>query len=363
MSDLESVIESAVADATDISPDPETDAADAIEVDPTPVETAPVETEIQPTETQSTEVASPAAKTQEAPVQDEFEKKFGVQALGSGGRENRIPYSRVKKITEKAVADAKKEWETSSTPKVQGYETKIKDYEDRLGRVDAFEKVMTGDPQRFLQMLSTIPAYKQFFDFVQKAVESEGKTTTPETPVQPVEDGMPQPDQKLADGTMAYSLKGLETLNAWNRAQARKEVLSEVEKRYKPIEEEWQTQRRIQAVIPQINAQIADARTWPYFNENEQEIVKVLASDKSISLEAAYRKIVFPKMETERTAEKERLAADRTKMREELLAELKQAPRSTSAASVGSTSTANTTSKGPRKLEDVIAEQIKGMRG
>jgi hypothetical protein len=364
MSDLEAVIESAVADATDVTPDPVTDASDAIEADASPVphDASPAEADAsEPSEpvVETAEVASPATKVVDPAVQDEFEKKFGIPAVGSGGRENRIPYSRVKKITEKAVADARKELE----PKVAQYETKLKDYEERLGRVDNFEKIMTGEPQRFLQMLSTIPAYKQFFDFVQKAVETHGQAqaTSAQPPV-PVVDDMPQPDQKLPDGTMAYSLDGIKALNAWNRAQARKEVMNEVEQRYKPIEEEWQVQKRIQAVIPQIQAQINDARTWPSFKENEDEIVKVLASDRSISLESAYRKVVFPKLEAERNSEKERLAADRTKMREELLAELKQAPRATSAGSVGSQSSVQGGKSGPKKLEDIIAEQIKSLK-
>jgi hypothetical protein len=275
---------------------------------------------------------------------------FGINQYTASGRENRIPYSRVKKITEKAVADAKKEWETGTTPKLTEYETKIKGYEERLERIGRFEDVMINKPEKFLDMLATLPAYKQFFTAIEDAFnKANGQPQAQAQPNQPVADDMPQPDQRLADGTMVYSMKGLSDLNAWNRAQARKETLAEVEKVYGPIQKEWQAQRRVQEVIPQVQQQIADARTWPQFNENEQEIVKVLQDNPRISLEGAYRQVVFP-----------RLVADRNKMKEELMKELKTAPKATSVATVQSKS--GPASAGPRSLEDIIAEEIKKIK-
>lgn len=344
MSDLQDVIEDSLTDA-ELPEEPDTNTV----ADDTPVE--PVEVAEQMEESQETsgkaEDAEDTAVKPEAPKPaDDFEKKFGIPAQSATGRENRIPYSRVKKITEKAVNDKVKELEASYTPKIQDFETKIQDYEGRLQRVAEFEHVMVNNADKFLEMLSTLPTYQPFFD----AVRAAFKDKTPAKPQEEAPDDMPQPNKRTSDGTMVYDLDGLRALNAWNRAQARKEVMQEVEKRYGPIEKAWQADQHIQAVIPQVQAQIAEARTWPMFNENEAEIVEVLKSNPKVSLEGAYRHVVFPKM-----------SAERNKIREEVLKELKQAPKATSATTGVSKATA-TPATGPRNLEDVIREAAQTLK-
>jgi len=56
--------------------------------------------------TSAVEPVNDPIEAPEAPL-DDFDKKFGLTSTSPTGRENRIPYSRVKKITEKAVTDAK----------------------------------------------------------------------------------------------------------------------------------------------------------------------------------------------------------------------------------------------------------------
>lgn len=361
MSDLEAVIEDSIADATaqvDTDPTPEVD---------TPVETAPEVPEAHVEATEETpeeagEVQSPAAKPVVETKVDDFDKKHGLQAQ-IGGRENRIPYSRVKKIVEKAIADRRKEVEGEFTPKVSEYETKVKGYEERLARVDQFEKIMVNDPDKFLNMLSTVPAYRDFFRAIEQAFSPQSQTpAAPQEVKAPVGEAMPEPDQPLPDGTRVYSMDGLKSLLEWHGKTVESKVTKQVEDRYKPIEAEWQTNQRIQAVIPQIQAQIADARTWDNFTENEAEIVKVLQGDRNISLERAYQKVVLPKMQAAWAEKEKTLAADRNKVREEVLAELKKAPRSTSAPSTGSKPVASTSNE-PRSLEDIIAEQVKTLKG
>lgn len=369
MSDLEAVIEDSLSDATlpieetpteEVSEAPH-DSVSASQPDPEPV---------------STDSAPPAEATPATPdpAKDDFEKKFGIPAQSVTGRENRIPYSRVKKITEKAVADAKKDWETTSTPKLQEYETKVKDYETKFKLYNEFEQIMVNDASRHLRQLSTLPAYKPFFEAVEKAFANleqrqatPDPTSQPQAQVDPSEE-MPQPDQKMSDGSMVYSMKGLKDLMDWQARQVESKVtkqyqseLEKVQERYKPIEDEWQTQQRIQAVYPVVQAQIAEARTWKLFNENEAEITKVLQTNPKMSLETAYHRVVDPKIESSWQQEREKLSADRNKIREELLAELKQAPKATSAPTAASRSTASASS-GPRSLEDVIREAAQSLK-
>lgn len=340
--DLHEVIEDSISDAE--LPSEPVEAPESTEA----VETAPEATEaIQET----SEVSSPATKLDQTD-QDEFEKKFGIPSQSVSGRENRIPYSRVKKITEKAISDAKKEWEATSSPKTLEYETKIKDYEGRLDKVAQFEQVMLNDQPRFLQMLGGLPQYKDILAPLfsqQKPAQAE---TTQVQQQQQLPDDMPAPDQKLPDGTMVYSLDGLKSLLTWNSKQARQEAVKDVEKRYKPMEDEWMAHQKLQTIIPQVQAQITEARKWPMFNENEDDIVKALQVDQKLSLEGAYQKVVYPK-----------LIADRNKMREDLLREIKSAPVATSAPTRQSKPvTTPAVSSGPRNLEDVINEAIQSLK-
>jgi len=351
--DLEDVITSSIEDATT----PEDPIQDTAEVDvetpdtpETPQDAPESTTEAAPEDPTSAEVQSPAAKADAAATpakKDDFDSKYGLTKESSPGRENRIPYSRVKKIVGKAEQEAKAATEALFTPKVQEYEAKVKDYEGRLTQVAQFEQVMLNDKERFIQMLTTIPGYTETFSKLFGAPASQAQA--PETSQAPASDDMPQPDQTLSDGSKVYSMEGLRALNAWNREQARKETLAEVEKRFGPIENEWKAHQQIQAIIPQVQAQINEARTWPQFVENEAEIVKVLQADPNISLERAYQKVILPKLQTSRDT-----------MRAELLKEIKKVPTTTSAPA-GSTRPTSTPT-GPRNLEDVISESLKALR-
>ena len=361
MADLTDVITEAVEESTD-----QVDASvdDQVEVeDSTPTEVVEDAPEVKEATPEAPEAKTPDTTTKtddKAPV-DDFDKKFGVSPLSQTGKENRIPYSRVKKITEKATREAVEAKVKEFEPKLQEFETKVKDYETKFSRVAAFEDVMINNPEKFLGILSGIPAYRQFFNAVEEAFEkiTPGQGTKPQTPVdQPVEDGMPQPNAKLADGSMVYDMDGLKSLMDWHAKQVEDKVTKQVEQRYKPIETEWQAHQRVQELVPKVQAQISEARTWDQFSENEAEIVKALQSNPRLSLEGAYRQVVLPKLKVD----KEKLALDRTKMREELLKELKQAPKSTSATTATSKTTP-TESQEPRDLLEVIAEQVKTLKG
>lgn len=353
--DLENVIEDAVQDATEPEAVEETPSQETQEAAPEPSgETTAETTE---GEADSSEVASPAAKQEAAapPVPDEFAKKHGLQPQAPGQRENRLPYSRVKKIVENAERKAAEPFQAQLAER----DTKIKEYEERLTKVGEFEHIMIQEPAQFLEMLNKIPAYHQIFSQLERkgAAQPEAQAQAPA----PVQDDMPQPDQKLPDGSMVYSMEGLKALNAWNREQAKREALAEVQKTYGPLQEQWEAQQRVQALLPQVERQIQEARSWPGFSDAEDAIVEALQKNPTMSLEGAYRHVVLPKLQAQAEAAKTDEKKLREEIRKQVLADLKKAPTSTSAPSQGVKP--RPASTGPRSLEDVIAESIQGAGG
>lgn len=358
---LETVIEDSINDAA--SPDPEpvesTDSTDTA-VDAAAAETTEVAAD---TSAESSQAPAPgAADPGNDEVADEFGKRFGIQGQSITGRENRIPYSRVKKIVERAEKEAadkaRKEFEGTSQPKVTEYETKIKDYEGRLQKVAEFEQLIEYRPQEFLNFLSGLPAYKEFFDYINKlAAQPQQAQATPAQEAYLDPSTMPQPDETLADGSKVYSLAGLAKRDEWLakqvEARAIKAAEDKIAKRYEPIEQQWQAEQRRQQAIPLIQKQIAEARTWPHFADHEAEIIEVLKADQNITLDGAYRKVL-----TEKVLPK--LQQDREAQRRDILDELKKKPIAT-AAPTNPIKPAKTPA-GPRSLEDVISEAVQSLK-
>jgi len=349
------VIEDSLNDA--MNPEvAEVDTADATTVS---IEDAATEIVAETTsEDATTQVQSPAAKTPEqTKVEDEFAKKHGLQPNGVAGRENRIPYSRVKKIVEKnerdAVARVTKELESKFTPQVTELSTKVTDYEGRLEKVAQFEQILQNDPKTFLGMLSQVPAYKEFFDYIDRAAAALDGTVTPPKAVDPFGD-MPQPDQPLPDGSKVYSEQGLKALLTWQDQQTQKRTIEQVEKRYAPIEQAWQAQEQLAKMAPIVERQIADARTWDKFNELEPKILEILKADKQISLEKAYVKAYQEAV----TVERAKFTADRNAIRTEVLAEIKKKPMSSAAVAAAVKPGPQRESTGPVDTEEVIRRSL-----
>jgi hypothetical protein len=379
MSNLEDVIAGAVED-NQLPDEPVEETSDESSDESSEVEAPSGESPADDTSaTEAEESEAKAEDTEEAPEQDEFEKKYGIAAQSSLGRENRIPYSRVKKITEKSVneiaeialgrklAPGEKAADTvkAYVARIPEMEAKVTDYEARLDNVGRFEEIMANDPDQFLGLLAKIPAYTEFFNMIEDLYNKAQGTQAPagdlatQAAATPPPDDMPQPDEQLADGSMSYSMEGLKQLLAWQAKQVEERVTRQVEERYQPIESEWRAKQRVESLKPMIQAQIEDAYTWPGFKENEEEITAILAQYPKATLDQAYRHVVLPKL----NAEKEKLVTNRDQMRQELLQELKKAPRATAASSTGAKSSAKPTPSGPRKLEDIIAEQVETLKG
>lgn len=356
MDNLENVIEDSLTDA-ELGPDTIEDNQESVEAAPeAPETTAELAPEAAEPEPQADPLSPPAPKA------DDFDKRFGLSAQSQSGRENRIPYSRVKKITEKAIADAKKEFEAFVPPtkfseletKLKSLEPKVSDYEERLTKVAEFEQIMISDPDRFVGLLKQIPVWQEYFSKL-----AQPTPTPAQTPVEPTDD-MPQPDTLLSDGSKVYSMEGLKALMTWNSKQAEDRAYKRIEEQYGPIRQSYNEYQRAQAIAPQVQNQIAEARKWKLFNESEADIVVALQKNPNWSLERAYQEVVLPKLDAEKAKELDALKTDREKLRAEILKELKTAPRSTSATSAQGKVVAPA-GGGKRSLEDVIADSVKGL--
>lgn len=347
MSDLDEVIEDSLNDAIEPEPteDPVEESVDTEEPSTEPVAEDPAAAE--PAE-------EPAAEEKPAKTAEDFDKKYGLQAQGVGGKENRIPHSRVQQLVKKAVADTRVETEKSFAPKLAEFETKVRDYETRFQQVQQFEQILDQQPQEFLRRLASHPAYKPFFEYIEGLATGQAKTQTEAQPTSAELSEMPMPDKQLPDGTMIFSEEQAAKYSQWQEqvisakveARVAKQLEDKISKRYEPMVRDYETQQRIAQTLPVIRQQIAEARTWPLFTDNEAEITKALAANPSLTLERAYQQVVFPIIQQ-----------SRDDMRKSILAEIKQRP-ATTASPTARTKTAPTKSSGPRDLDDIIAEQV-----
>ena len=344
--DLTEVVADATDDALDTSTGTSTESTDTTEVD------LQADTSTDTTTADADVNTDPAV----AAAQDEFEKRWGVPAISPTGRPNRIPHPRVKQMVTKAEAEAiakttkelEAKWATERTP----LETKVKNYEGRLEKVAQFEHVLENDPKTFLNLLSQIPAYKEFFEYVGKLAQGAGgQQQEAQRPTLDHSD-MPQPDQELSDGSKVYSLDGLAKRDEWLAKKIEDRAIKQAEERFgqrlQPFEQERQNQQRHAQAVQSVEKQISEARQWPHFTELEPEVIKILKSDPNITLERAYVK-AFQDVQVPK------VTADRNQIRTEVLAELKKKPMNSSAP-MGQVRPGAQADSGAKSIEDIIAQ-------
>jgi hypothetical protein len=248
--------------------------------------------------------------------------------LKPGARDNRIPYSRVQKIVTKAQERHAAEI-AQHTARIQQFEQERATYQAQMQALRVAEE----NPEQFLRaMAEADPRYGQL---LASALQQKQAATG-----QPAATEKPQPDVLNGDGTLAYSLEGLERLAEWKADQRVRALEQRYEQRFGPIERDYRAQAQLNAAIPRVQAQIAEAQTWPLFEESKAEITAALQSDRSLSLDAAYRKVVFPKIQSNRDA-----------MRAEILAEINRKPAAASGVVSGSAPAA---ASGPMTTEDIV---------
>lgn len=286
-------------------------------------------------------VEEPAADVEKAktPEPDEIAKlleEHGVQR-GKGVRENLFKYTKVRKILDnqkKKLSDA----HTVELTRTQGENQALRQQMEAFQRAD---QLAGSDADRYMELLSTIhPQYKRFLQNPASAVEKPKQEAAPDL------SDMPKPDSP--DG---YTDEGLKKLMAWSAKQAEASLLpkfrEELDKRFKPIDDGKKAYELRQQTAGQIQGQVRAARErWgALLDTNEAAILKILETDPKISFEGAVETVLIPL-----------LLADKSKIRGEVLEELKASKKAASAS--GGTSTASAEPNRPRSTEDIIKDTL-----
>lgn len=327
--DSTDLILKAIGDASPEDIPPAEDADDATD-SPEPVESeVPLETEAKPAE--------------EAPVAlepDDIEKELAAMGINppvEGQRENRLPYSRMRKIYE----NARKKWVDEHSGALKEREDKLAKLQEEAEAVARTNELIRTDPERFLRSLAAInPTYARYLTPAQVAEAAKPAEQDP----------MPMPDASFPDGTQGYSLEGQQKLIDWQRRQTIRQVTAEMEKRYGPIEQDWKAHRMLQQKSVAIKQQLEAARqTWgTMLDDHQKEIVDALAKYPEMAFEAVVARVLYPKIQ-----------ADRVKMRQDILKELNERPK---AATRTATAPAKSTSDAPLSTEEIILQQIANLR-
>lgn len=226
------------------------------------------------------------------------------------GKPTYLPAVTVEKMLARYVAQHSAKWAEERTQ----LESSSKELQGKFSQIEPILSLLDQGPEKFLEEAGRHdPRYREFLT----------TRSAPPAPAAPVGE-MPSPDLALADGSRTYSLEGLKKLLEWNTAQVESRLLPKVDERLKPLtERERQLAERDQLTQAETQVRkraqdtIADAQTWPGFKEHEPDILAALRADSeaaqkagrrpTLSLDAAYRQVVLPKLTEDDNARRARL--------------------------------------------------------
>jgi hypothetical protein len=306
-------------DEVDASKDAGNDADDASKADADPA-------------TKGDTSKATSKQTQKAPLE-----KDELPAKGS------IPVDRVRKILENARTKARAEVETELA------------WAKELPKDDAVEAVRVWqyaeqNPVAFAkEILSRLQNHPQYRDEVAQIFEKPAaKEPAPKEEPAEKEHPKPQPDVLLEDGRLLYSDAQMGKLLEWQSSQ----VESRLTKRLKPFEEARKQQDFNREVEEHAAAVITEVKTWAGMSdpENQKAVAEAMRTRK-LSVDAAYRAVVLPKITDTSAIEK--------RVRAQVLAELKQKTRA-STRNPQRTESAPASTKGMsiRQILEATADEI-----
>lgn len=374
---LEDIITSAVADA---SPDntpapegddtPETDPVDdpAIPPDPAddkePVTPDPADTsgdpdpakeaakvaEIDPTTGKPKVEAKVVEKTQ---VEKDLEE-LGLKAPKEGERENRLPFPRVKKITE----NYGKKVEARVRAEYEPLKTEVETLRGTAATVKNVDRLIATDPDRYITMLAGIhPEYKKFLGGGKVETPAVGKDGKP-AENKAVTDLGPRPaaDHKFEDGSMGYTPEQHEKLLDWVANKAKADALAEskaeMDRRFKPLDDERKSKEDYNKRVDGVKAEAANIREAygaDVVKKYENQIVEHMKKNPTMTATRAAREIIMPALQ-----------ADRNKMRTEILVETGERPKAAKPAPAAPA--AKVEGDEPTTIEGIIAKSIEGLK-
>jgi hypothetical protein len=366
--DLESIIANTIQEATDTGALPEAEGAEG-EVDVSGQESGQVEEPVKEEVVEGVEVIDDKTPAKEAakPSEEEAEFQAILKELGINppkeGRDNRMPYSRHLKTLVNSVKKDRARLTGDHTKALSEREAKIKEAQESLARFNEVDQVIASDPEKYIGILAALypEKYKRFLTPAETKVEKKAET-----------EPAPEPDLKYQDGTVGFSPEQWAKREAWNRREATREAeehfKAELEKQRKELEPLINDRRAsaiIQQRLPAIRANIASAqKTWgeELYKANEEAIVKAL-NEEDVSAQrekrapatfaAVVASVLVPKLN-------ERI----NKTRENVIEELKKAPKAASGLPAKSTK-AVADPDVTRETVDVVREALaaSGLKG
>lgn len=318
MADLESVISSSISSlpgsdasssSSSITSDttPDTPSGDSMVMDD------PAVADSTPPAADAAVTPPPAADAPPAPPVVPEDTLDSLKAELAGKRDNRIPYSRVTKIVEKAVETAKAAARAEVEAQVAHYRTP--EFQNGLTAM----RVADENPQQFLAALAQ--ADSRYADLLAGSKLLGSPAATPgraqAKTSEPVVEGDVEPDIQLSDGTLGYSADAIRKLRAQDSARM-EQLLNEKLKKFEPIEQDHRINRLRTEAATVVSAKIASAEKWPGFAEAKNEMAAAISAatqrGERLSLEEAYIQVAIPKMQqkytTDEAAVRARVVAD-----------------------------------------------------
>jgi hypothetical protein len=234
---------------------------------------------------------------------DELARALGIDGQGKGKWTARVAYSKLHKVMKERDAKVKAD-----------HDAALKQHADRLSTFEAqmaqFDQ-MVASPEQLLGALAQVnPAYARFLQ---------------------------QPPQ-TADPAEIRTMADLQRV-----------IDAQVQQRLAPIEHERQQRQVVEAAIPRVKQQLAEAEKWPLFAESKADILAELQKNPNAGLREAYMAVVVPRM-----------AADRDKVRQEVLAELQSRPHTTTATSSVTGRAAEKSE--PMNTADIVRQALRGLK-
>lgn len=253
-----------------------------------------------------------------------------------GNKYNRLPYSRVKAIVE----NARKKAADEHAAKLSEHQTKLQEFEtasQTWQREQNELRQMAANPEQFLRALAAAnPAYAEIVERAFAKQEQRQHQSRQNI----------EPDVVLPDGSYGYSAAAAERLYQQRMEAAEQQMLDKLSKRFEPIESEFRARKAYEEMVPRVRQQLAEASKWPLFSENQDAIRTKMEGDRSLSLEAAYRAVVLPKLQS-----------DRDKMRQEILAEING--KAKAAVTPAAVPAAAPSASKDRSVEAIIREAVR----
>jgi Fe-S-cluster formation regulator IscX/YfhJ len=282
---------------------------------------------------------------------DALMQELGIKPKANG-KDNYIPYSRVRKITEAREAKAVEifakgfgldpktvkfnDLESAISEKLEGFNTRADEF-------DTAEQIMMQDPDRYIRILAHVEPEKYGKFAAILDAKPEEKVTAGESSDDDIFKNMPRPDlkMKMPDGSEgeSYTLKGMQEVFKYaiqigeQRAEERaNKVLKPVIDDRKKAEDARKQQEFDTKLDKQIDEEFAEASQWEGFTEHRDEIIAAMRADtaqakksgkfKFKNIHAAYIAIVPKKLREAGTANEQ-------EMRKKILAEMNKTTRST----------------------------------